>query len=405
MKFSLTWLALIFLSFAININSEWENVSAGMHDLHVYSLAANSTKIFAGTPQSLSVSNDNGASWYLTMFNAQTEPVYSIALYYDNIYAGVQGYGLTVSPDNGSYWTFHHPVGNRVIYSVTYHDGYVFAGASVMNPGSGPAAVHRSADNGYSFPQTSLQDKVVLSLASSGNILFAGTQNEGIYLTTNNGTNWSQTSLNNQRVQALATSGSFIFAGTIDGIFVSSDHGSSWVQSPLNNMSVSSLAVSGNFVFAGSSGAQNFYASSDNGTTWTLKNENLGSNTINALCIKDNYIFAGTSNNGVYRRLLGDLVSVQPVSNQVPSKYSLSQNYPNPFNPETKIKFDVPASGLTQLIVYDALGREVSTVVNEQLNPGTYVAAFNASYLSSGVYYYKLVSGDFIETRRMILLK
>src|SRR5690349_10541093 len=118
MKHSVIWPALFFLTISLNINSQWENVSAGMHDLHVYSMAANSSKIFAGTPQSLSVSNDNGSSWYLTMFNAQTEPVHSIAVYYDNIYAGVQGYGLTVSSDNGSYWTFHHPVGNRVIYSV-----------------------------------------------------------------------------------------------------------------------------------------------------------------------------------------------------------------------------------------------------------------------------------------------
>ncbi len=96
---------------------------------------------------------------------------------------------------------------------------------------------------------------------------------------------------------------------------------------------------------------------------------------------------------------------IQPVSNEIPNQYSLSQNYPNPFNPATNIKFQIPKAGFVNLIVYDALGREVSTLVNEQLNPGTYGIDWNASNYPSGVYYYKLIAGRFSETKKMILMK
>jgi len=85
--------------------------------------------------------------------------------------------------------------------------------------------------------------------------------------------------------------------------------------------------------------------------------------------------------------------------------YSLSQNYPNPFNPTTNIKFSIPKNALTYLKIYDVLGNEVSTYFSEFLNAGTYNVLFEAQNLSSGIYYYKLVSGDFTETKRMMLVK
>jgi hypothetical protein len=85
--------------------------------------------------------------------------------------------------------------------------------------------------------------------------------------------------------------------------------------------------------------------------------------------------------------------------------YSLSQNFPNPFNPTTNIKFTIPKNANTYLKVYDILGNEVSTYFEEFLNAGTYNILFEAQNLSSGIYYYKLVSGDFTETKRMMLVK
>ena len=87
------------------------------------------------------------------------------------------------------------------------------------------------------------------------------------------------------------------------------------------------------------------------------------------------------------------------------SDYNLEQNYPNPFNPSTTIKFSVPTSELVTLKVYDVLGNEVTTLVNEQRAPGTYEVRFNAGSLASGVYVYKLQAGNFTQTRKLMLMK
>jgi hypothetical protein len=412
MQNSKTILAAFLLILTVNVNSEWVHSSSGMHDLNVYCIAANENYIFAGTQQSLSVSSNNGINWYMVSFNSQLEPVHSIVVFGVNVFCGVQGYGVTVSPNNGGYWTFHHPLGNRTIYSLNYtNEGKLFAGASAMNPGSGAAGVYISNDNGYSFTPTSLLNKIVYSLTSIGNTVFAGTQNEGVYVTTDNGVSWNQTSLNNRSVKSLASNSNFIFAGTQgNGVYVSSDNGSSWVQTSLNNTDMNALALVGNSVFAGSSAPSNFYVSLNDGSDWILRNEGLGSVLVDAVCTINNFVFAGTPSNGVYRRSLNELVGIQPISNEIPNQYSLSQNYPNPFNPVTKIRFDIPPAGQTRavdtrLIIYDMLGREISTLVNEQLNPGSYEVEWNASGYPSGVYFYNLRTASFSETRKMILLK
>lgn len=91
--------------------------------------------------------------------------------------------------------------------------------------------------------------------------------------------------------------------------------------------------------------------------------------------------------------------------NEVPAAFSLSQNYPNPFNPVTSIKFNIPVTGLVKLSVFDITGREVATLVNNEMNAGIYTADFDASNLSSGIYFYRLTSGNFNETKKMILVK
>ena len=81
------------------------------------------------------------------------------------------------------------------------------------------------------------------------------------------------------------------------------------------------------------------------------------------------------------------------------------QNYPNPFNPTTRIRFSLPESGNVLLKVYDITGREVATLVNHKMQAGTYETDFDASRISSGVYFYKMISGSFSSTKKMIITK
>ncbi len=105
-------------------------------------------------------------------------------------------------------------------------------------------------------------------------------------------------------------------------------------------------------------------------------------------------------------RLLGpSTVGIEPVNNQVPNTYSLEQNYPNPFNPSTNINFSIPNSGLVKLSVFDISGKEVATIVNGDVAAGNYVVNYNASQLSSGVYFYRIVAGNFTQTKKMLIVK
>jgi hypothetical protein len=113
------------------------------------------------------------------------------------------------------------------------------------------------------------------------------------------------------------------------------------------------------------------------------------------------------------RNPTGNLTGIQNINAEIPSAYSLGQNYPNPFNPVTKIKFDLANTPLNPLSrgetvtlkVFDITGKKVATLVNEQLKPGSYEVTFDGSNLGSGVYYYKLTSGSFIETKKMLLVR
>ncbi|MBE2256717.1 MAG: T9SS type A sorting domain-containing protein, partial [Ignavibacteria bacterium] len=99
------------------------------------------------------------------------------------------------------------------------------------------------------------------------------------------------------------------------------------------------------------------------------------------------------------------VVNISNISNIIPEKYELYQNYPNPFNSETTIEFDLKNSGFVTLIVYDIMGREVTLLINEKLPAGTFRKNFNSSNLPSGVYFYKLTTNNFSQTKRMILMK
>jgi type IX secretion system substrate protein len=105
--------------------------------------------------------------------------------------------------------------------------------------------------------------------------------------------------------------------------------------------------------------------------------------------------------------LYGDtgIVGIIQINSEVPEFFSLSQNYPNPFNPITRVKFALPKTSFVKLAIYDMLGTEVTTLVNESLKPGTYEVDWNASNYPSGVYYYKLVADEFVETKKMVLIK
>ena len=110
----------------------------------------------------------------------------------------------------------------------------------------------------------------------------------------------------------------------------------------------------------------------------------------------------GSAQLRMYKRVI---TGIDVVNNGIPSGYELQQNFPNPFNPSTEIEFKVAKAGMTKLVVYDVLGREVTTLVNQNMNPGTFRAKLDGTRLASGTYIYTLTSGNARITKKMMLLK
>jgi hypothetical protein len=99
------------------------------------------------------------------------------------------------------------------------------------------------------------------------------------------------------------------------------------------------------------------------------------------------------------------LTGITQNDKDIPKEYKLYNNYPNPFNPTTNVQFSIVNVHYVTLKVFDILGRNVATLVNEQLQPGTYEVTWNAQNYTSGVYFYRLQSGDFTDTKRMLMIK
>jgi hypothetical protein len=167
--------------------------------------------------------------------------------------------------------------------------------------------------------------------------------------------------------------------------------------------------------------------SSNNGTNWSQVSRYTGTNTTWTKQVFDITDLTNMSSNFRIRfRLTSDgntvgagwfvddiriknyqspSLYIENNSGLVPSKYSLEQNYPNPFNPNTQINYGISKSGFVRITVFDLLGREISTLVNEVKSPGFYAVDFNASKLSSGIYFYRMESNGFVDTKKLTLIK
>jgi len=442
-----------------NNGTNWTAVSAGLTNLYVNAFTVSGTNLFAGTEgNGVYRSTNNGASWSATG-TLSTPYVYALAVSGTDIFAGADGDGVFRSTNNGASWTLVSTgLTNTRVFALATSGTNLFAGTF------GGAGVYRSTNNGASWTSagSGLTNTSVNTLLVSGSNLYAGTE-DGIFLSTNNGTSWTSASngLTNTFVHALVISGSNLYAGTEDGVFHSIDNGANWtaINNGLTNPTIFALAVYDTNLFAGSNGngiwkrpidsvvpvELTSFTANTNGNSvslsWSTSTETNNSgfslerkqvfssqSTVNneewneisfilghgtttetqSYSFEDNNL---TSGKYLYRLKQIDFDGTFEYSNEVeviinaPEKFELSQNYPNPFNPSTKIRYQVASTNPVNLKIYDVLGNEVATLVNEVQPNGNYEVEFNASGLASGTYFYKLQSGEFIQTKKMVLIK
>ena len=344
-----------------------------------------------------------------------------------NLFVGTAGGGAFLSTNGGTSWT-------AVDSGLTDSDVYTFAvspngaGGTSLFAGSSSSGVFLSTNTGKSWTAVSAASGIlnVTALAVSpngagGTNLFAGTVN-GVFLSTNSGTSWTavDSGLAYNDVSALAVSGRNIFAGTWtrafpsansatteNGVFLSTNNGTSWAAAdsglPGTAATVKALAVSGTNLFAGS--WHGVFLSTDNGTSWTAVNSGLTDTHVYALAISGTNLFAGTVGAGVWRRPLSEMITgVSLLSIASPKRFTLEQNYPNPFNPGTIIRYALPSRAHVTLSVYNTLGQQVAVLVNGEVDPGNHDVWFDGSNIASGVYFYRIQAGSFIQTKKLMLL-
>jgi hypothetical protein len=205
-----------------------------------------------------------------------------------------------------------------------------------------------------------------------------------------------------------------------DGIFKSTNFGLNWSKiSPITYLwSIAIAPDDPNIIIAGGWDAtpRPGYISTNNGNSFIETSLLLGEyNGNEAIYIYDkgNILFQQTI--GIYKlnvTYIVPAIGIQNISGEIPTKFELFQNYPNPFNPSTKIRFNIPKAPLSfgeglgvGLKIYDILGKEISTLVNEELKPGTYEIEWNAANYPSGVYFYSLITSNFTQTKKLVLIK
>jgi len=398
-----------------DLGTNWSEANNGLVATYVSGIFADGPNLLAATEfNSSSVgrifrSTDNGNHWITPDTVAPAATCFMRKGI--NLFAGTLR-GMIRSSDSGARWT---ELNNglpalsfdRIITSVAVIGDNVFA---AMGRG-----VFLSIDDGanWSPVNNGLTELNVFDLASIGTNLFAATFGNGVFRTTDNGQTWVavNSSLSYPLMYSLAVKGTTLFVGEASGgesVFRSTDYGNSWSRASTgipSGFGVTKLLANGVNLFASvysQSSPSGVYVSTDDGANW--KAIDMGLPAGGSLAANDQYLFVGMQ--GVWRRPLAEITSVgeTPQSNQ-PETFSLSQNYPNPFNPSTQIRFEIPVSGFVSLKVFDLLGRQVATLVNEQREAGSYSLQWNGAKMPSGVYFYRLEASAFTETKKLILLR
>lgn len=386
--------------------------SSSVNSLAV-SITANDATLFAGTTNGVFRSTDAGTNWDIVNNGLTDTLVAAIVIKNSNLFAGTSN-GVFRSSNNGESWdSLNTGLLNKNVRALLFKDTKFFAGTM--------DGIFLSTDNGTIWSpvinqtNTSLID--IQALVSMDTNLFASRgitlDNPSILLSTDNGISWSgiypgEGGRTGQYYSSLTVLDTIIIAGSVNsnsyGIVLLHYNGEQWTISStgLDQTNVYSIAVFTKGIFAGTDNG--VYYSSDNGVSWT--DAGLTEQSVSTLIIFDNYIFAGTTTGGIWKRPLSEIItSVDQCINNLPDHFKLEQNYPNPFNPTTQIKYSITESSFISLKVYNMLGEEIAILFEGFRQPGNYKAIFNGQGFTSGIYFYRLKSNNFEQTKKLLLLK
>jgi photosystem II stability/assembly factor-like uncharacterized protein len=330
-----------------------------------------------GTSDNLLRSTNNGISW-VSVFNADFEndsrPVNMDPNHPDTVYLCIKNSLIYRSTNFGLNWTSTGPTVLGSVCILKVLDGNsnsIFCGVQ-----SAPSKIYRSTDYAQSWSIADTVDAIEVPHIEGSNlapgILYASAFFYGLLKSTDNGFTWN----------------TIVLDDDLWGMDVAKDdpnvivHGGSW-----GGQKPAYISVNGGTNFTATqpvpSGGNYAFFSYNRSTL-------LGQYSSRILKLKISYNIP---------------IGINPISTEIPGKFSLHQNYPNPFNPETKIRFDLSKSGIVSIKIYDAIGREVAALVNEKLSAGEYSVDWDGFNHPSGVYFCRLESDNLAKTIKMVMIK
>jgi photosystem II stability/assembly factor-like uncharacterized protein len=322
------------------------------------------TILFACNSSSVYISKDFGITWDMTNSpGSLTLYLIDMALYSDEtLLIGTNDYIRRSTDDGNSWTTIENGLPSYWIDNVASNEeGNIFASASI-----------------YLCRADTIDSQFVII-------------KDSVSIPTGNGI-------------ALGSNGLILFTSDI-GIFRSTDYGDNWVK--LSDQNARSIYLyKDKYVVAGLTSGQGIMFSPDKGDTWITVNEGLPYdeyirwNQIDS----EGYLYTAVNGFGLFKSN-SIVTNVNESIVEEAKNYVLRNNYPNPFNPITIISYSIPKAGYVALKIFDIIGREVATLVNEEKSVGEYEVEWDATGLPSGIYFYRLLAGSFVETKKMVLMK
>lgn len=428
MKYIFTILLLIISVDLAQSQSGWYPLNSGtQYNLRSIFFIDTLNGCAVGEYGTLIITSDGGATWQGTSqsvdytFNSVSFPKkgtgYAVGTFYnisenDAIMFGTTDGGLTWTG-----WTFINQNGDMFLNSVTFpnsNTGFAVGYEIDYITTQIVPIIMRTFDGGGTWSSSSAGVTSILRGVYFPNPLtgFAVGSSGKIISTIDGGNAWTP------QVSGLITTFNSVYFVSADTGYVTGDYekllkttngGTNWVNisgslSPYNTKSIFFLPENHNIGFT-SCTVGRIKRTTNAGVSWAMQVSGTQEN-LNCIYMIDSLNGFICGNHGIIlKTTTGGLVPVNHEKKSVPITFALKQNYPNPFNPSTQIDFDIPQASNVTLKVYDMLGREIATLVNENMISGKYSTTWDASSFSSGTYFYRIKAGDFVDTKKMVLVK
>jgi len=317
---------------------------------------------------------------------------------------------IKTTTDGGNTWTSQNSTTSINLQAVQFIDaniGWVVGGIEGSKQ-SMQSIILKTTNGGTTWIAQNLAYGQLFSLSMISSSVGFAVGNGLILKTPDGGANWNVQFQSNTNLYSVrfadANTG---WAVGDNNIFKTTDGGTNWTQAMNNTSNLRSVYCINKSTAWVVGGNGDIYRTTDGGSTWTGQPTSKA-NSLNAVWFVD-------ANNGwavgdfglIFHTSSGGAATsvFKNQSDEIPRGYSLSQNYPNPFNPSTVISFSLPCRSFVSLKIFDVLGREVSTIVSEEMPAGSYSRQWNAENMTSGVYFYRLQAGAFTETKKFVLLR